>query len=242
MTPEAGEPLVDVTGVRRRRARARLRRRLTVAGVVLGVLALFGGGAWLMGYSTVFSADEVTTSGLVVLTHDEVVAAAAVPLGGPLARVDTAAAADNVATLPAVASVRVSQRFPHTVAIEVTERKPVLVLVAGRTVTWLDETGFAFHTGTERPEGVLLAKGSGDQELLAEYAAVVRALPDEVRAQTSAIAGGTRDSIRLELSDGRTVVWGSSEDSQLKAEVLMPLLGVKARVYDVSAPTNPTTR
>ena len=37
------EPLVDVTGARRRRARARLRRRLVVAGIVAGVLAVIGG-------------------------------------------------------------------------------------------------------------------------------------------------------------------------------------------------------
>lgn len=243
MSSRVREPLVDVTGARKRRAQARLRLRMTVAGVLLGVLALFGGGAWLMGYSTVFSADEITTSGLTTLTHDEVVATAAVPLGGPLARVDTGEVADRVATLPAVASVTVSQRFPHTVAVDVTERTPLLVVAKGSEFTWVDEHGVAFHTGTDRPDGVLEAKGgSGNEELLTAYAAVAQALPPGVREQVAAIKGYTLDSITLELTDGRTVVWGSPEASELKGEVLGPLLSVKARVYDVSAPTNPTTR
>ena len=63
MSTRVTEPLVDVTGARKRRAQARLRRRKTVVGVLLGVLVLFGGGAWLMGYSSVFSVDKVTISG-----------------------------------------------------------------------------------------------------------------------------------------------------------------------------------
>ena len=243
MSTRVTEPLVDVTGARKRRAQARLRRRKTVVGVLLGVLVLFGGGAWLMGYSSVFSVDKVTISGLATLTYDEVVATAALPLGGPLARVDTGEVASRVATLPAVASVTVTQQFPHTVAIVITERTPLLVLVRGSQVTWVDEHGVSFHTGKDRPDGVLQAKeGSGDQELLSAYAAVARTLPAVVREQTSAIKGSTLDSIALELTDGRTVVWGSPEDSELKGQVLVPLLSVKARVYDVSAPTNPTTR
>lgn len=101
-------------------------------------------------------------------------------------------------------------------------------------MTWVDEHGVSFHTGKDRPDGVLQAQeGSGDQELLSAYAAVARTLPAVVREQTSAIKGSTLDSIALELTDGRTVVWGSPEDSELKGQVLVPLLSVKARVRRV---------
>ena len=53
--------------------------------------------------------------------------AAAVTPGGPLAAVDLAGIADRIARLPAVESVRVGRSWPHTVAVDVTERVPVAV-------------------------------------------------------------------------------------------------------------------
>ena len=50
------------------------------------------------------------------------------------------------------------------------------------------------------------------------------------------------DRIEIQLSDGDTIVWGSAEQSQVKAQVLSVLLSQEASVYDVSAPHAPTTR
>ena len=51
----------------------------------------------------------------------------------------------------------------------------------------------------------------------------------------------TVDQITLVLRDERIVVWGSSDDSATKAEVLLQLLRQPAKVYDVSVPGQPTT-
>ncbi|WP_232548595.1 cell division protein FtsQ/DivIB [Propioniciclava soli] len=238
------EPLVDVTGARRRRARARLLRRVRIAGVLVALVALVGGAAWLMGWSSVFSADEVATEGLVVLTHDEVVAAAQVPLGQPLARIETDEIAERVRELPPVADVRVGVRFPHTVTVAVTEREPVIALEIGRNYVSVDAEGVPFHSGTERPDGVLLARGSAinDTELLAGLATVAASLPPPVRDLVDVIGADTLDSITLTLTDGRRIVWGGPEDSELKGRVVQPLLGVSGRVLDVSAPSHPTSR
>ena len=48
------------------------------------------------------------------------------------------------------------------------------------------------------------------------------------------------DTISLVLRNGRTILWGSAEDSANKAEVLDVLLDRKAQVYDVSVPGQPT--
>ena len=40
--------------------------------------------------------------------------------------------------------------------------------------------------------------------------------------------------------DNARVVWGSADQSALKAQVIVPLLQQKGTVYDVSAPSNPT--
>ena len=51
------------------------------------------------------------------------------------------------------------------------------------------------------------------------------------------------DRITLTLEGGRTLVWGSAEESELKAEVAAALFAsVEAEVYDVSAPRHPTTK
>jgi cell division protein FtsQ len=56
------------------------------------------------------------------------------------------------------------------------------------------------------------------------------------------IQARTPDGIRLQLTDGDTVVWGSSEDSRLKAQVLTSLIKQSANTYDVSAPHYPAIR
>jgi cell division protein FtsQ len=76
-------------------------------------------------------------------------------------------------------------------------------------------------------------------------AGVVRSLPADVRSQLVARHGGHRDDVRLELEGGASVVWGSAEDSALKATVLAALMRAAppdtVAQYDVSAPTSPVT-
>ena len=238
------EPLVDVTGARRRRARARLRRRLRVAGIVLGVLAVLGAGAWAVLGSPLLAASEVRVTGTRLLTPDQVAQAAAIPLGGPLAQVDTAGAEQRVREgLPAVASARVQRAWPNAVTVEVTEATPSMVIAVPGSWVWVAGDGRSFHSTPERPEGVLEAQGAlSDEEVLLTLARVADELPVEVAEQGSVIRATSVDSVVVELADKRRVVWGSAEDGALKADVLVPLLKVKAVEYDVSAPTHPTTR
>jgi cell division protein FtsQ len=74
---------------------------------------------------------------------------------------------------------------------------------------------------------------------------VVRSLPADVRAQLTRVTAATADDVRLELAGGASVVWGSAEDSALKATVLARLVGAappdSVALYDVSAPTSPVT-
>ena len=70
----------------------------------------------------------------------------------------------------------------------------------------------------------------------------VSALPEDLAPRVDFVSVASVDRIELALRDGRTVVWGSAEDSERKAEVLAVLLQQDARVYDVSVPATPTTR
>ena len=64
----------------------------------------------------------------------------------------------------------------------------------------------------------------------------------DLARQVDHVEVATVDQISLVLRDGRTVVWGSAEESELKAEVLAPLLSSPGQTYDVSVPGQPTIR
>ncbi|GAB3912113.1 hypothetical protein GCM10027613_01260 [Microlunatus endophyticus] len=78
--------------------------------------------------------------------------------------------------------------------------------------------------------------------MLVSVGIVVSALPASLQHKVERIRATTKDSITLELTDGDTVFWGSDEQSDLKAQVLVPLLKQKGTRYDVSAPGNPAIR
>lgn len=238
------EPLVDVTGARKRRGRAKRRRWLQRAGIAVLVAALLGAIAWVVWGSPWLLARHVEVSGVALLTSDEVVDAAQVPLDTPLAAIDTAGIEGRVvAALPAAASVKVTRAWPGTVSIAVTERSAVVIIPLGREFLWVSADGVIFHRSSEAPAGVLLATaGVSDVHVIGDMATVAAALPDQVRAQAATMNASSQDSIVVTLKDGRKITWGSAEASDLKAKVVVPLLGVRAREYDVSAPTHPTTR
>ena len=73
---------------------------------------------------------------------------------------------------------------------------------------------------------------------------MVASLDDAVTRRVDHIEVETADQILLELRDGREVTWGSADQSDEKAEVLLNLLEARpeAQAYDVSVPSLPTVR
>ena len=216
---------------RRRWARRWLSwRRALVGLLVLGLLGLATYAVW---FSAWLRAEQVTVIGADQLSVSEVERVAAVPLDEPLARVDLGAISTRVQSLAIVKEVDVVRGWPHSVEITVVERQAVAVVQIGTTLRGLDEDGVVFRDFKAPPPDLprVQTSSGATSESLREAAAVVSALPDDLAPR-----------IELALRDGRTVVWGSAEDSAQKAEVLEVLLGQEASVYDVSVPSNPTTR
>lgn len=185
------------------------------------------------------------------LTPDDVTAAAAVPMGRPMLRLDTAAVRQRVADLPAVARVEVARAWPGTVEITVAERAPAAVVRAGSSWTLVDASGVAFATVPRRPAGLPLlttptgALGAAPPAPLTAAVSVVSALPKTLAAQVTAVSAQTPDHVVLALTRGRTVVWGDASRPERKALVAQALLDQstpKVTTVDVSAPDAPTTR
>jgi cell division protein FtsQ len=229
--------------LRRRRARRWLVWRRLLVGL-LAVAAVVGA-VWLVFFSSVLAASGTEVTGADALPERLVVETAEVPLGVPLARVDLDAIEARVEGLAAVESVEVSRGWPDQVRIDVTERTPVAAVQWVGRWRGLDRSGVLFRDYDRRPPAlpVVRMRASTPVEALAEGAAVVSTLPDELLGRVEAFDVRSIDDITFRLKGGAEVVWGSAEYSEAKAEVLGILLDQRdAATYDVSAPGRPTTR
>ncbi|WP_345416921.1 cell division protein FtsQ/DivIB [Pseudonocardia xishanensis] len=231
---------------RRNDLRFKLRRRIALAVAVLAVLVALGGGFWaVLLYTGVAEVEQVEVTGTLAVPRDSVLAAAAVETGVPLATVDTGAVAQRVAQLPGVGTVQVSRGWPHTVAIEVTERRAVALARTPQGVTLVDATGVAYQPAPEVPPTLPMfgfgAVGPDDPATRAALA-VLAALPEDLRARVTTVdvdSPATEPTVRLGLGD-RQVRFGSTDRAAQKVAVLVPLLTQDGTVFDVSSPDLPT--
>jgi cell division protein FtsQ len=231
---------------RRNDLRFRIRRRIALAVAVLAVLALLGGGFWAaLVYTGIAEVEQVEVTGALVVPQEAITAAAAVETGVPLATVDTKAIAQRVAQLPGVGSAQVSRGWPHTVAIEVTERTAVALARTPQGVTLVDASGVAYQQAPEVPP-VLPMLGFGavgpDDPATRAALAVLAALPQDLRAQVQTIdvdSPAVQPTVRLGLGD-RQVRFGTPDRAAEKVAKLVPLLTQDGTVYDVSSPDLPT--
>ena len=237
---------------RRRFARRQWARRWVVLRAVLVGLLVVGAvalGVYALYFSSWLQVEGADVSGTSQLTDDEVLAAAAVPTGEALARVDLDAIEARVKRLTAVKSVDVSRQWPHDVHIEIVERRAIAVVGEGSSYVLLADSGdtFTYDGMPKQPPADLprvQVSSGADRLALEEAAHVVTALDPDVAGRVDHLEVETADEIRLVLTDDRVVEWGSADLSDEKARVLLELLKAKPDVqtYDVSVPSLPVTK
>lgn len=231
---------------RARLERRRKIRRISITVSIVTVAALL---AWIVWFSGVLAAQSVRVQGLTSMSQDQVTRAAQVPLGTPLARVDVDQIASRVAAMPRVADVHVSRSWPRSITIDVVERRAVVWTRMGRTIRAVDRTGTDFRSYRKAPDGIVEAKVTAAgtkprRDALRAVAAVAHEIwrsDGALAGQIMSITAGSKDSVTLTLTKGRTVAWGSTALGERKLEVLRALLSIEAAKYDVSAPDQPTT-
>lgn len=226
---------VEVVPTRRRV----LARRWVALSVVLGVVLLAAAVWW----TPLLGVRSVQVSGARQLTADQVRAAAAVPDGEPMPRLDLRSIQAKVRLLPRVATVQVQRAWPSTVRIEITERSPIGYLAESDGIHLVDATGLDYATVATPPHGlprIALTVVAPTDQRTAAVVGVLRALPAQLRSLVVTVSAKTPGSVTLGLTHGRTIRWGSADDSARKAEVLAPLMTRPGKVYDVSSPELPT--
>ncbi len=218
-----------------------------VAGAGAIVLVLAGAMGWLVFFSSALGLDGIDVRGARALPAATVQDVLAIPPGTPLARVDLSAAEDALENLSQVESARVTRDWPGTLVVQLTERVAVAAVDVDGTMWLLDRFGVLFAQVSALPEGVVALQiagaGPGDRATAAAIE-VIQALTPEIRAILVRVRAASPTAIELDLTDGRTVIWGSSDNSDRKSQILVGLLAgaVLGSVYDVSSPTSAVVR
>lgn len=226
----------------RMRARERWRRLSVTITVTLALLAVVG--YVLVWHTSVLGINAVRVVGQKTVSAQQVIAAADLRIGAPLAAADLAGARDRVQRIPQIASASLSRDWPHIVVIAVVERTAAALIPDGSGFDVVDATGVVFgKTATARPGLTVIQVQGGDDVKAAVVPgalAALKALPADIAHRITGITAASPYSITLRLSGGVTVDWGGGDDPSAKARDLVALMRAgRAARYDVSAPNAP---
>lgn len=198
-----------------------------------------------------FQVQETSVRGTTYVDAEAVDAAVASATGSSVLLLpvdDLEASAEEV---PGVAGATVTRDWPHGMTVTIAERTPLATITDASGITSVVDAD-----GVVLPEAaavdrhlVPLAIGAGSTDHGAASSAmldVLASLPEDLRAQTTAVTASTGSDVTLTIDTGeggtKTVVWGSPEDPDLKAKVTAALLTRPGSVVDVSSPVAPVTR
>lgn len=234
----------------RRRRRRRVLTLLISLGLLLGIVATLYFSPLLVVRAVMVQDNDLLT--------DERAQALLAPLHGtPLAQVSQRDVEALLEDERAVDEVIVAARLPEGLDVRVIEHPPVAEVHVGEEILFYSQQGELIRTFDEtqhsEAEGyatpVISAEAALENEsVFNSIVSVLGQLPEGARESLDSATAESRDSVQLELDDGRTVVWGNDERGDEKAAVLEAILGSPAGEFDdvetldISTPSAPVTR
>ena len=201
---------------------------------------------WVVGWSAWLGVDDVEVTGVTGPEAQAVARLVQVPVGTPLARVDTEAVGARVRERVTVAEVSVRRSWPGTLTVEVVPRSAALVVrnPQGRLEV-VDAEGVTFGTVRAAPKGVPVVTATGAEgttkEALLSSLALLDALPADLAERGLRHQGEQREPDHLHAGHAHGGV-GRRRGLGRKVAILTALLRTTAKVIDVSAPDTPVTR
>jgi cell division septal protein FtsQ len=248
-TPGAADGPRD-SGEAGRGRRARPGSRWKAAFFALMAAAIVAGAVWALLGSSLFVVRSVTVTGISLVPRAQVLRAAGIELGTPLARVNTASVALRVEKITQVQSAQVVRHWPDGVTIAVRERTPALAVASGGGYALIDKFGVVVRTVSRRPHGMVLLAGVPSSTALASLrgspairaaATVLGQLPARIRGLVRSVAAPSPATVTLHLRGRITVVWGGTSRPAAKAAELTLLMRTNATSYDLSDPVSAVT-
>ena len=246
---------------RKERAPLTRARKLLYTASALAIIAVLY--VVLVFFSPLLAAQKITVRGASLLETTQVEQKLEPLRGVPLTRIDEKKVRELIGQDNVIRSVQVESRPPHELVVTLKERTAVAVVKQGDTYHTVDSDGVSLLESATQPDtSVPLVRFSGDDpQTSAEFRTIstaLSAMPSELLAQVKEAGATSTSSITLTLRDNTTVQWGTAEESELKAKVLLSLRQAiakraqeetsseaqtqKVTVYDVSAPRVPVTR
>lgn len=171
--------------------------------------------------------------------------------GVPLTRITDDRVAELVGYQNILRDVTIEAKPPHGLVVRLHERVPVAVVKDGDEYVLVDNEGVQLSRVADRKEASLPLIDGGTAILGTEeyktVTSVLAALPSSLLAQVESTDAESASTIKLKLADGAEVIWGTAEESELKAKVLTQLMDAlgedsSVKTYDVSSPLRPTTK
>jgi cell division protein FtsQ len=220
----------------------------------LAAVGLVAGIAWALLGSKLLVVRSVVVTGTHLVPVGQVRAAAAIGTGVPMIRVDTGAAASRVEGITQVQSAQVSKSWPDRIVITVRERTPVLAVMepasasGGGGFALIDAAGVVVQSVRAKPAGmpafgttaaVAALRGSPS---VAAAVTVLHEVPAWVARAAATVTASSPQNVTLGLSNGVTIVWGSTARASAKTAELYALMPTGAHYYDVSAFGTAVTR
>lgn len=246
---------------RKERAPLTRARKLLYTASALAIIAVLY--VVLVFFSPLLATQKITVHGASLLETSQVEQKLEPLRGVPLTRIDEKKVRELIGQDNVIRSVQVESRPPHELVVTLKERTAVAVVKQGDTYHTVDSDGVSLLESATQPDtSVPLVRFSGDDpQTSAEFRTIstaLSAMPSELLAQIKEAGATSTSSITLTLRDNTTVQWGTAEESELKAKVLLSLRQAiakraqeensseaqtqKVTVYDVSAPRVPVTR
>jgi cell division protein FtsQ len=220
----------------------------------LAIVGMVAGVAWALLGSRLLVVRSVVVTGTHLVPAGQVQAAAAIPAGEPMIRVDTGGVAGRVDAITQVESAQVSKSWPDRIVIAVHERTPAVAVPVPASVSasggydLVDGAGVIVRWVRAAPRGMPVysspdAPGAlrGDPALVATVT-VLHQVPAWIAQSAAAVWAPSPQAVTLRLSSGVTIVWGSPGRASAKAGELAILMRTHARYYDISAPGSAVTR
>lgn len=246
---------------RKERAPLTRARKLLYTASALAIIAVLY--VVLVFFSPLLATQKITVHGASLLETSQVEQKLEPLRGVPLTRIDEKKVRELIGQDNVIRSVQVESRPPHELVVTLKERTAVAVVKQGDTYHTVDSDGVSLLESATQPDtSVPLVRFSGDDPKTSDefrtISTALSAMPSELLAQVKEAGATSTSSITLTLRDNTTVQWGTAEESELKAKVLLSLRQAiakraqeensseaqtqKVTVYDVSAPRVPVTR
>ena len=230
-----------------RRFTKRSRRRRMVWLSAAGTAAFLVVAVTLTAFSPLMALRTIDVVGTSRIKAPDVSAALKDQLGRPLPLVDYNAIRGDLAAFPLIRSFSTESHPPSTLIVRIVERVPVGIIADGKTFRLVDAARVTISQSATRPAGFPVIHASGPAGSAAAQSgfdaavAVLQALPAHLLGTVDTVTAATKDDVTFTLlGSGAKVVWGSPDQSDLKAADLAATIksaGAGAgSVFDVSSP------